>query len=137
MFGLHSILSAGDRIPSISLSSIIPRNSVLISTMRTKALYCLAMAVYVIVNVRIRDLAAYDAYKAGVAPMVTKHGGEYLARGGAMEVLEGDWVPSRVALLKFPNMGAAKAFLDDPEYAPLKSLRYRIADTQMVAVEGV
>jgi uncharacterized protein (DUF1330 family) len=34
-------------------------------------------------------------------------------------------------------MGAVKAFLDDPVYAPLKSLRYRIADTQMVAVEGV
>jgi uncharacterized protein (DUF1330 family) len=69
--------------------------------------------------------------------MISKHGGEYLARGGATEVLEGDWVPSRVVLLKFPNMGAAKAFLDDPEYAPLKSLRHRIADTQMVAVEGV
>ena len=95
------------------------------------------MAVYVIVKVRIRDLAAYDAYKAGVAPVISKYGGEYLPRPGAMEVLEGDWIPSRVVILKFPNMGAVKAFLDDPEYAPLKSLRYRIADTQMVAVEGV
>ncbi len=95
------------------------------------------MAVYVIVNVRIRDLAAYDAYKARVAPLIGKHGGEYLARGGAAEVLEGDWVPGRVVLLRFPHMGAVKAFLEDPEYAPLKSLRHRIADTQMVAFEGV
>ena len=104
---------------------------------QAKAIYSLTMAVYVIVNVRIRDLAAYDAYKAGVAPLIVKHGGEYLARGGAVDVLEGDWVPSRVVILKFPDIGAVKAFLDDPEYAPLKSLRYRIADTQMVAIEGV
>jgi uncharacterized protein (DUF1330 family) len=123
---------------------MIPRNTVdllglgvLVSSIPLKAVYFIAMAVYVVVNVRIRDSAAYDAYKAGVAPLITKHGGEYLVRGGATEVLEGDWVPSRVVILTFPNMGAVKAFLDDPEYAPLKSLRYRIADTQMVAVEGV
>jgi uncharacterized protein (DUF1330 family) len=95
------------------------------------------MAVYVIVNLSIHDVAAYDAYKTGVAPMVSRHGGEYLARGGATEVLEGDWMPNRVVLLKFPEMNAVKAFLHDPEYADLKSLRHRIADTQMVAVEGV
>ena len=95
------------------------------------------MAVYVIVNIHIKDLAAYDAYKTGVPSLVRKHGGEYLARGGATEVLEGDWIPSRIALLKFPDMPAVKAFLSDPEYQPLKSLRHRICDTQMVAVEGV
>ena len=95
------------------------------------------MAVYVIVNIDIKDLPAYDAYRTGVPPMVKKHGGEYLARGGATEVLEGDWVPHRIALLKFPDMSAVKAFLSDPEYQPLKSLRHSVADTQMVAVEGV
>jgi len=95
------------------------------------------MAVYVIVNLRIHDLAAYDAYKTGVASIIGRHGGEYLARGGATEVLEGDWVPGRVVLLKFPEIDAVKAFLDDPDYASLNSLRHRIAHTQMVAVEGV
>ena len=102
-----------------------------------KAVYSLAMAVYVIVNIHIKDLAAYDAYKTGVPSLVRKHGGEYLVRGGATEVLEGDWIPSRIALLKFPDMAAVKTFLNDPEYQPLKSLRHRIADTQMVAVEGI
>jgi uncharacterized protein (DUF1330 family) len=69
--------------------------------------------------------------------LVRKHGGEYLARGGTCEVLEGDWHPSRVALLKFPDAAAVRGFLDDPEYLPLKSLRHSAAHTQMVAVEGV
>lgn len=102
-----------------------------------KTIYSLTMAVYVIVNINIRDLPAYEAYKAGVPSLVRKHGGEYLARGGATEVLEGDWIPSRVALLKFPDLTGAKAFLSDPEYQPLKTLRHSIADTQMVAVQGV
>ena len=102
-----------------------------------KRVYSLAMAVYVIVNINIKDLAAYDAYKTGAPPLVKKHGGEYLARGGATEVLEGGWVPNRIALLKFPDLAAAKALLSDPEYQPLKALRHSIADTQMVAVEGV
>ncbi len=95
------------------------------------------MAVYVIVNIDIKDPSAYEAYRAAVPAFVRKHGGEYLARGGATELLEGDWQPKRLALLKFPDLAAVKAFLGDPEYQPLKSLRHGIAHTQMVAVEGV
>jgi uncharacterized protein (DUF1330 family) len=40
-------------------------------------------------------------------------------------------------LLKFPNQAAVKAFLNDPEYQPLKVLRESSADSQMVSVEGI
>jgi uncharacterized protein (DUF1330 family) len=95
------------------------------------------MAVYVIVDVSITDAAAYAGYASGVPALIRKHGGEYLVRGGATEVLEGDWKPGRIVVLKFPDMVAAKAFHNDPEYQPLKALRHRIAETQMMAVEGV
>ena len=95
------------------------------------------MATYVIVNIDIKDLPAYEAYKAGTPALIRKHGGEYLARGGAIEVLEGNWSPGRLALLKFPDVASVKAFLNDPDYQPLKAIRHSVADTQMVAVEGV
>ena len=95
------------------------------------------MAAYIISNVNVRDLAAYQDYATGVPPLIRKHGGEYIVRGGAAEVLEGEWKPYRLVVLKFPDMAAAKAFVNDPEYQPFKSLRHRIADTQMLAVEGV
>ena len=95
------------------------------------------MSVYMIVNIDIQDAAAYEAYKAGAPTLIRKHGGEYLARGGTTEVLEGEWVPSRIALLKFPDWAAVKAFLNDAEYQPLRRLRHSVAHTQMVAVEGV
>lgn len=93
--------------------------------------------IYVIVNIDVRDLAAYEAYKTDAPVIIRKHGGEYLARGGAVEVLEGDWKPARIALLKFPDMAAVRAFLEDSDYQPLKTIRHSVASTQMVAVEGL
>jgi uncharacterized protein (DUF1330 family) len=37
-------------------------------------------------------------------------------RGGKTEVLEGDWTPHRVVLLKFPSVEQGPAFYDSPEY---------------------
>lgn len=95
------------------------------------------MAAYLFVNIEVKDQAAYAEYRNGVTPMIHKHGGEYLARGGAANLIEGDWTPDRVVLLKFPDMAALQAFLSDPEYQPLKELRLRAAETQMLAVEGI
>ena len=95
------------------------------------------MAAYLFVNIEVKDANAYAEYRSGVTPMIHKHGGEYLARGGAAELIEGDWTPGRVVLLKFPDMPAVHAFLNDPDYQPLKDLRVRAANTQMLAVEGI
>ncbi len=95
------------------------------------------MAAYMIVNLDIHDPAAYEAYKAKVPVLIARHGGEYLVRGGKCEVLEGRWHPHRLVLFRFPDSAAVRAFMDDPDYAPLKALRQRVADTDLVVVEGI
>ena len=95
------------------------------------------MAVYLICDVDVKDAAAYEAYKAQVPAFIRKHGGEYLVRGGAHEVIEGDWNPTRLVLFRFPDTASVKAFVDDPEYKPLAALRHRVAQTDMVMVEGL
>jgi uncharacterized protein (DUF1330 family) len=40
-------------------------------------------------------------------------------------------------LFKFPDEAAVRAFYADPDYAPVKALRHRAADTNAVMVEGV
>ncbi|MFO1060769.1 MAG: DUF1330 domain-containing protein [Dongiaceae bacterium] len=95
------------------------------------------MAVYLIVDVRLKDAAAYEAYKAAVPALIARHGGEYLVRGGALEVLEGTWRPTRLVIFRFPDRAAVHAFMNDPDYAPLKALRHRLAETDMVAVDGI
>ena len=49
------------------------------------------MPAYIIVDITITDPVAYADYKELAAPTVAQYGGRYLARGGAVEILEGDW----------------------------------------------
>ena len=94
------------------------------------------MSAYMIVNIDVKDSTAYEEYKARVPALIQKHGGEYLVRGGKFVVAEGDWKPSRLVILRFPDIGSAQALNDDPEYQPLKALRQRVCKTDIVVVEG-
>lgn len=95
------------------------------------------MSAYLIVDIEVTDPAAYEEYKAGVPPLVARHGGEYLVRGGQPEAIEGDWRPSRIVLFRFPDRRAIHAFLNDPDYAELKAIRERATRSRIVAVDGI
>jgi uncharacterized protein (DUF1330 family) len=95
------------------------------------------MRTYMIVNVDVRDPVAYEEYKNKVPALIRKHGGEYVVRGGKFVVMEGEWKPARLVLLKFPDLASAQAFFLDPEYQPLKALRQQVSTADIVAVEGV
>jgi uncharacterized protein (DUF1330 family) len=92
---------------------------------------------YVIVDTAIHDAEAYEPYKAAARPIVEKHGGRYIVRGGAMEALETDlWAPSRLVVIRFPDLAAARAFIDDPDYAPWRERRRAAARCSLTLVEG-
>ncbi len=95
------------------------------------------MAVYMIVDVDVKDQSAYERYKAEVPALISKHGGECLVRGGNYEVLEGGWKPIRLILFRFPDKESVHAFFNDPEYQPLKEIRHSVAETDIVLVEGL
>jgi len=95
------------------------------------------MAAYWIGQHEITNAAAFDEYLREVIPMIERHGGRYLTRAGAHEVLEGDWRPSRVVVVAFPDMAALKAWYGSPEYQPLIALRRSAATDLLIAVEGI
>jgi uncharacterized protein (DUF1330 family) len=95
------------------------------------------LAVYVVVNVRVTDPARYEEYRGKVPATIARYGGRYLARGGAVEALEGDWQPERLVVLEFESMERFREWYDSPDYAPLKQLRQEAAATQLVVVEGL
>ena len=61
------------------------------------------MAVIMIADAEVDDPEAYKEYLEKAPAFVAKHGGEYLARGGAFEVLRGDWKPTRLVIFRFPQ----------------------------------
>ncbi|HKV00050.1 MAG TPA: DUF1330 domain-containing protein [Vineibacter sp.] len=95
------------------------------------------MAAYIIVDLDIKDAVQFERYRQEVPALTRKHGGEYLVRGGTVRIYEGDWQPKRVVLFRFPSLQAIDDFMNDPAYAELKALRQAIADTDLIAVEGV
>lgn len=95
------------------------------------------MAAYIIADVEITDLAAYEEYRQKVPAIIAAYGGRYLARGGTVAVLEGSWSPGRAVIVEFPSLAALKAFWMSPEYQPLRAIRERAAKSNLVAVEGL
>jgi fatty acid-binding protein DegV len=57
--------------------------------------------------------------------------------GGAVQVVEGDWTPERLVVLKFPNLKAARRFEASAEYGKARASRQGAATMRMVIVEGV
>jgi uncharacterized protein (DUF1330 family) len=95
------------------------------------------MAAYVIADVDVHDPETYARdYSAHVLPTVEAHGGRFLVRGGAYEVLEGDWQPARVVVIEFPSVEDARRWHESEEYRPLRDLRQRLSRGNLILVEG-
>lgn len=95
------------------------------------------MPAYVVVTIDIHDPESYERYKAVAPPSIGKYGGRYLTRGGAVEVLEGEWPRRRFVILEFPDMAAAKAWHGSPEYAPARAMRLAAATSTLLLAEGL
>lgn len=95
------------------------------------------MSSLIIVDIEVLDPIPYEDYKRLASASIAAYGGRYLVRGGASEVLDGDWTPRRLVVLEFDSMEQAKAWRASPEYAEAKQVRERCARSNMVVVDGV
>lgn len=92
---------------------------------------------YVIAHVQVTNPVQYEEYKRWSTAAMQAHGAEVLVRGGRVQVLEGDWAPERLVVLRFPSFDAARAFYDTPEYARARAARQGAAIMRMICVEGL
>jgi len=95
------------------------------------------MPVYLIADVEVTDAAAFAEYREQVSATIAAYGGRYLARGGALEVLEGSWTPNRCAIIEFPDRERFQAWWSSTEYAPLRALRQRATRSNLVITQGL
>ena len=96
------------------------------------------MAAYIHASVEVTDPVAYEEYRRQVPAVIAAHGGRYLVRGGAVELLEGEaGATARQVILEFPDMAHLKAFYRSPEYTALIKVRQRASTGRLVAIEGV
>ena len=92
---------------------------------------------YILANVTVTNPTQYEDYRKFSTLAMQAHGAEVCVRGGAVSVLEGDWAPERVVLMKFPSREAAQAFYDSPEYGLARAARAGAAVMRMVLIDGL
>jgi uncharacterized protein (DUF1330 family) len=84
------------------------------------------MAAYLVAVCQVTDPNDnFKKYAAESARLMHAHGGEYIVRGPAAEILKGDALKGKVVIItEFSDMAALQGFINDAEYvneiAPLR-----------------
>ena len=94
------------------------------------------MTVYVIVQLKMIDRAAYDRYQARFFDVFKKFQGRLLSADEEPAVLEGAWDRDKLVLMSFPDEAAFRAFADSPEYLEISRDRKAGADGIVLLAKG-
>jgi uncharacterized protein (DUF1330 family) len=91
---------------------------------------------YWIARVDVRDPEGYKAYLATATPAFARFGANFLARGGSTEAVEGHG-RARNVIIEFPSLEQARNCYNSDEYQAAKAIRQKVAEGEIVLVEGV
>ena len=68
------------------------------------------MTAYLIALETMHDEAMFAEYRKQVVATVEAFGGRFIARGGKLTVLEGQWQHPRTVIIEFPARDSAEAW---------------------------
>ena len=94
------------------------------------------MTTYLIARMEVTDPELYKAYVAEAPALFAKHGGHLVAFADAPETLEGPVEERRIDVIAFPDRAAAEAYYNDPDYAPVRAIRWEATQSEIILVDG-
>ncbi len=95
------------------------------------------MPAYVIVDSKVINPEGLKPYAEKVRDTIAAHGGRPIVNGANITVMEGDWSPSRMVILQFDSVEAAKGWYNSPEYQAILPHRLDNTDDRFLIVEGL
>lgn len=81
---------------------------------------------FILTTVAVSDPEAFAAYRAAIAGLNERIGGDMLVRGRTMDVLEGgeeSGADEVVIVIGFPDADTARAYIASPDYQAARPLR--------------
>jgi|JI10StandDraft_1071094.scaffolds.fasta_scaffold17962_4 uncharacterized protein (DUF1330 family) len=90
-----------------------------------------------VVDIDVRDAEPFSRYVQGHMPSLAAAGGQFLAAGGRIEVIEGQWRPRRVILHRWPSTQAFRDWYASEAYRPWKELRHSASSANVALVAGL
>ena len=91
---------------------------------------------YVYAEIEVTNPERYRDYMAKSKGAVEAHGGRFLVRGGAPEVMEGDRRVTRVVIVEFDTIERARAFYHSAQYREAAAIRHESAVTHYYLLAG-
>jgi uncharacterized protein (DUF1330 family) len=95
------------------------------------------MKAFVIAAETVTDTAMFDEYRKAVPGTLTAFGGRFVARGGNLAVLEGEWPQPRLVVIEFPSRADAEGWYKSPAYQKIIGLRHKSSAGSLIIVDGV
>ncbi len=89
-------------------------------------------AVYLLMDVTIKDRWKFLQYVEGHRPSMRQYGGKVLFRSSDTQALAGVWSPKLLVVHEWPSEAAFKQWDSSAEYAPWKKLRSEAMEMNMV-----
>ena len=94
------------------------------------------MSAFCVCNISVHSPELFSQYRLLAQQSISAHAGQYLVRGGELEVVEGTWQPNRLVIGQFASMEALKNWYKSKEYREARAIRDKSASTNMVFVQG-
>jgi uncharacterized protein (DUF1330 family) len=94
------------------------------------------MTVYVIVQLKMTDRAAYDRYQARFFDVFKKFNGRLLSADEDPAVLEGVWSCDKLVMMSFPDAASFSAWANSPEYLEISKNRKAGATAVVLLAKG-
>lgn len=91
---------------------------------------------YWIARVDVNDQDGYPLYVETAKPAFQRFGAVFLARGGKTNAVEGPG-RARNVIIEFPSFQDAVDCYNSPEYQKAVKVRQKVADGEIVIVEGI
>ena len=92
---------------------------------------------FTVVDIDVRDSQAFSRYVQGHIESLRAAGGQFLAAGGRIEVIEGDWNPRRVILHRWPSTQAFRDWYASDAYRPWRDLRHSVSSANVMLASGL
>jgi uncharacterized protein (DUF1330 family) len=95
------------------------------------------MSGYVLVDIEMTYTVQYEQYRKLAYPVIAECDGKYIVRGGATEILEGDWKVTRLVTVEFENLARAKEWCRSGAYGPTLEVIRKCDKRNLGIVEGL
>jgi uncharacterized protein (DUF1330 family) len=95
------------------------------------------MKAYVIAAEAVHDEAMFAKFKEQVVATVEPFGGRFIARGGRLTVLEGQWQRPRIVIIEFPTREAAEGWYKSPDHQKIIDLRLKSTNGSVIILDGI